>query len=356
MTRYYLAGGQRIAFRVIKSGQADKVFYLLADHLGSTNVVMQVGGVVENKTYTAWGKDRTGSISKTDRQYTGQINESELGLYFYNARYYDPDLGRFISADSIVPQPGNPLGWDRYAYTRNNPLRYTDPTGHYPECGPDGVFCDSSGNLLNRSALYDAYVNFGFFVPLPDPSKIFDSRYNTMKRVINVLANYDASRRALFIKYGMEFIDHFGKILDEVFMALIIAGEFGVEKSISDSYYNALEALSNQYKGTLVRNPGPMQCLGACKLSDQLLWATQMEAWYSAGFVTNTIRNDAWLTYFDDAKRAKRGYAYGPDTSWFWGNVSEQEKKGYGVVYERRTNVYSGKPWWIVYAYKIYGE
>jgi len=130
MTRYYLAGGQRIAFRVIKSGQADKVFYLLADHLGSTNVVMQVGGVVETKTYTAWGKDRTGSISKTDRQYTGQINESELGLYFYNARYYDPDLGRFTSADTIVPQPGNPPDWDRYAYVRNNPVNYIDPSGH----------------------------------------------------------------------------------------------------------------------------------------------------------------------------------------------------------------------------------
>ena len=89
MTRYYLAGGQRVAFRVIKSGQTDKVYYLLADHLGSSNVVMEVGGGVEVKTYTAGGKDRTGSITKTDRQYTGQINESELGLYFYNARYYD---------------------------------------------------------------------------------------------------------------------------------------------------------------------------------------------------------------------------------------------------------------------------
>jgi RHS repeat-associated protein len=130
MTRYYLAGGQRVAFRVIKSGQTDKVFYLLADHLGSTNVVMQVGGVVERTTYTAWGELRTGSINSTDRQYTGQINESELGLYFYNARYYDPDLGRFISADTIVPQPGNPQDWDRFSYVQNNPINFYDPSGH----------------------------------------------------------------------------------------------------------------------------------------------------------------------------------------------------------------------------------
>ncbi|MHC1730424.1 MAG: RHS repeat-associated core domain-containing protein [Bacteroidales bacterium] len=58
--------------------------------------------------------------------------EAETGLYFYNARWYDPALGRFLQADSVVPQPGNPLAWDRYAYSRNSPLRYSDPLGHIP--------------------------------------------------------------------------------------------------------------------------------------------------------------------------------------------------------------------------------
>lgn len=145
LTRYYLAGGQRVAFRVIKSGQTDKVYYLLGDHLGSTNVVMEVGGGVETKTYTAWGKDRTGSLTKTDRQYTGQINEAELGLYFYNARYYDSDLGRFISADTIVPQSENTTSYDRYSYGFNNPSRFTDPSGHMPsECGENNQDCGAS--------------------------------------------------------------------------------------------------------------------------------------------------------------------------------------------------------------------
>ena len=51
-------------------------------------------------------------------------------MYFYNARYYDGTLGRFLSADTIVPSPANPQSLNRYAYTLNNPLRYTDPTGH----------------------------------------------------------------------------------------------------------------------------------------------------------------------------------------------------------------------------------
>ena len=47
-----------------------------------------------------------------------------------NARYYHPQLGRFVSPDSIVPEPANPQSHNRYAYAYNSPLNYTDPTGH----------------------------------------------------------------------------------------------------------------------------------------------------------------------------------------------------------------------------------
>jgi hypothetical protein len=50
----------------------------------------------------------------------------------YGARFYDPALGRFASADSVVPEPGNPQALNRYAYVLGNPLRYVDPTGHDP--------------------------------------------------------------------------------------------------------------------------------------------------------------------------------------------------------------------------------
>jgi len=49
---------------------------------------------------------------------------------FYNARWYDPALGRFAQADSIVPNPYNAQSYDRYAYALNSPIRYTDPTGN----------------------------------------------------------------------------------------------------------------------------------------------------------------------------------------------------------------------------------
>jgi RHS repeat-associated protein len=54
----------------------------------------------------------------------------DLGLIYMNARYYVAELGRFLSADTIVPDPGNPQSFNRYAYAYNNPLKYTDPSGH----------------------------------------------------------------------------------------------------------------------------------------------------------------------------------------------------------------------------------
>jgi hypothetical protein len=52
----------------------------------------------------------------------------------YGARFYSPRLGRFVSADTIVPQPGNPQALNRYAYAANNPVIYTDPSGHCIPC------------------------------------------------------------------------------------------------------------------------------------------------------------------------------------------------------------------------------
>jgi len=131
--------------------------YVLGDHLGSATITANEDGTLATEqTYTAWGQTRSGSLP-TDRQYTGQISEAQLGIYFYNVRYYDPLLGRFISADSIIPQPGNPQAWDRYAYTSNNPVNFTDPSGHFEACEEN---CREQKRL---SMLYDALGAVGYF-------------------------------------------------------------------------------------------------------------------------------------------------------------------------------------------------
>ena len=72
---------------------------------------------------------RSGSVP-TDKLFTGQRLDG-TGLYYYGARYYDPTIGRFISADTIVPGFANPQSLNRYSYCLNNPLKYTDPSGNY---------------------------------------------------------------------------------------------------------------------------------------------------------------------------------------------------------------------------------
>jgi RHS repeat-associated protein len=127
VTKYYYHGGERVAMR-----QGDVVYYLHSDHLGSTSLTTdQSGAPVAEIRYLPYGEERwiTGTLV-TDFTFTGQRAERGFGLMDYNARFYDPWLGRFISPDSIVHNPSNPNDLNRYSYGRNNPLKYIDPTGH----------------------------------------------------------------------------------------------------------------------------------------------------------------------------------------------------------------------------------
>jgi len=105
------------------------VTYLHSDHLGSASATS--GASVSSQNYNAFGNIRntTGSVP-TDFGFTGQRRDASAGLMYYGARYYDATLGRFVSADTIVPSAGNPQSLNRYAYVLNNPLRYKDPSGH----------------------------------------------------------------------------------------------------------------------------------------------------------------------------------------------------------------------------------
>jgi len=97
------------------------------------------------------GPPRSGTTPTTYR-YTGQRWEAGLGLYFYRARWYDPTLGRFAQPDTLVPKPGDPQNFNRYAYVRNNPLRFTDPTGHWEQEGDE--YQDPDGGALADATKY----------------------------------------------------------------------------------------------------------------------------------------------------------------------------------------------------------
>jgi RHS repeat-associated protein len=79
-------------------------------------------------------------VTPTDRFFTNQRLESNIGLYDYRARFYDPWVGSFIQPDSIVPDPFDPAAWNRYGYVYGNPTNYTDPSGHCAEFGDDACW------------------------------------------------------------------------------------------------------------------------------------------------------------------------------------------------------------------------
>ena len=110
------------------------LYYVLKDHLGSASVLTNAsGGIVTgaDTRYYPFGEARFSTSSMiTDKLFTGQRQIAELGIYHYGARFYSPKVGRFLSADTVTPDAANPQSLNLYSYVLNNPLRYTDPTGH----------------------------------------------------------------------------------------------------------------------------------------------------------------------------------------------------------------------------------
>ena len=192
VTKYYFAGTQRAAMRKYTVPSSMAVEYFLSDHLGSTSITTDVNGTKVSETrYKPWGEVRfswtagqsttpayllpnytfTGQYSHMDDPSTAWVTEG-FGLMFYVSRMYDPALGRFIQADSIVP--GGVQGLDRYAYVNNAPTRFTDPSGHrcFPanECDtphgdkPVSAFLTDIPDSLKGSPYQDAFIRGMGFV------------------------------------------------------------------------------------------------------------------------------------------------------------------------------------------------
>ncbi len=105
------------------------------------------GDSVETSEYLPYGGQREQiGTSITDYKFTDQELDTKTGLYNYDARLYDPVIGRFITPDPIIPEVYNPQSLNRYSYVLNNPLKYTDPTGHLVVAWGGGAAVGCTGN------------------------------------------------------------------------------------------------------------------------------------------------------------------------------------------------------------------
>ncbi len=223
-TTYYPAGG---AIRVNGT-----VYYILSDHLGSASTTTDSSGIVTGEQrYYPFGETRliTGSIP-TDHLYTGQREITGLGIYHYGARFYSPKLGRFLSPDSIIPDQFNPQYLNRFSYGLNNPLRYTDPTGHavYSEpeagCSGGGPSCiinmyspygDDDGMMDSLRAYVDNHEDY-------DP--VADTELSDEERAIVSIAMFQNAVHDTYADPNTSWSD----ILTEVLPSAVSVAIFGI--------------------------------------------------------------------------------------------------------------------------------
>jgi RHS repeat-associated protein len=175
ITKYYYAGATRVALQRSGFATSNGVLYLFGDHLGSTSLVANADGTpftCSEQRYKPWGEQRYPAPGDctlpTTFQYTGQRIESGLSIYYYGARWYDPALGRFLSADTIIPIQQGVIGWDRYAGMNNNPVKYIDPDGNSvelpcPWCDREWINYSGTGGVAN-TALDVAATGFCLFI------------------------------------------------------------------------------------------------------------------------------------------------------------------------------------------------
>ena len=152
--KYIFAGNLRVAEI---EGSTATIFH--KDHLGSsTAMTNSTAGEIETSEYMPFGgmREHTGT-EVSDYKFTDQELDNSSNLYNYDARLYDPVIGRFLSADTVVPEWNNPQSLNRYSYCINNPLIYTDPSGHLFWEGLGEFFSWITGNTKKKYGDGDPY-------------------------------------------------------------------------------------------------------------------------------------------------------------------------------------------------------
>ena len=131
-----------------RTAQNDTMNYMYNGHGDVTALVGENGAIQATYYYDAFGNitEQTGDVNN-NITYAGYQYDKETDLYYLNARYYDSKTARFLSEDTYTGNTNDPLSLNLYTYCLNNPITYTDPTGHH-----------ASGQRLSYSQEYNSDV------------------------------------------------------------------------------------------------------------------------------------------------------------------------------------------------------
>ena len=254
------------------------------------------GTVAQTQEFDPWGAVKAGGITSVSYNYTGQRLDG-TGLLFYNARYYDPQLARFTSADSIVPGSGTSLrvsfnenmedtssssssqDLNRYIYALNNPLLYNDPSGHYTE-------------VNNRD----------------HRNEIADLKYNLWLLIVE-------------LENGGFSIDE-----DWGILAAFVSDLLGMVTSFSDTIVGTFESAMNSFSGALMNDSGTLiPLLKVFHGNLSLLLDTDRYMVMDFGLYANNDRiyleQNVWVGGNRNSEHATRRHGSQTELSWKTANA-----------------------------------
>ena len=128
----YNGDGQRIQ-KVEGSKTTNYLLYHKDIQGSSTSLVKEDGSADATYQYTDFGETTINGDNKAENEvcYTGGIYDQRTGLYYLNARYYNPEDGRLVTEDTYRGENDKPDTQHLYVYCANNPINHVDPSGHY---------------------------------------------------------------------------------------------------------------------------------------------------------------------------------------------------------------------------------
>ncbi len=116
---------------ITKLSRGTVCYYHQDHHLGGTRLVTEGSQTKFSTKYQPYGTQYGTTGTDPAYKYTGKPQSPVTGLYYYGARWYDQNTGRFLTRDPNHGRLSNPQSQNLCIYVLNNPLRYTDPTGLY---------------------------------------------------------------------------------------------------------------------------------------------------------------------------------------------------------------------------------
>ena len=129
----YIRGINLIA---AEDGADVRKYYLFNGHGDVVQLTTSTGSVIKNYDYDAFGNEKNADANDANVfRYCGEYFDRELGTYYLRARYYDPTIGRFTTEDSVWGKASDPQSLNLYTYCGNNPIIFTDPSGHIRVAG-----------------------------------------------------------------------------------------------------------------------------------------------------------------------------------------------------------------------------